>query len=91
MKVETARTGDEITHTVSGHIFFASADAFLDAFAVQEEIGKQVRLDLSRAQFWDVTALGALETLVARYKAHGVTVEVTGLQLNDSLHAPLQL
>ena len=83
MKVEALSEDDLITYRVSGHVFFASSDAFLEAFEVQAVKGKAVCLDLAAAQFWDVTALGALETLVSRFKAHGIAVEVVGLKALD--------
>lgn len=90
LQVETSIHGDLIEHRVSGQVFFASADAFLEAFDVAAAIGKSVRLDLSGAQFWDVTALGALETLVARYKSHAIPVELRGMGLPDKASAGLR-
>ena len=67
------------TWTVSGQVFFASADALVDAFDVRGAEGRAVRIDASGAQFWDITAVGALEKVVQRLRAHGCAVEVTGL------------
>jgi SulP family sulfate permease len=38
-----------------------------------------VRIDLSAAQLWDVTAVGALEDIVAKLRRNGRIVEVIGL------------
>lgn len=99
LQIEAHDAGDRIEYRVSGQVFFASADAFLDAFDVAQAQGRPVRLDLSRAQFWDVTALAALDSVVARYKANGIAVEVVGLRQSDrqsdraaaDLRAPIDL
>ncbi|MCT9810585.1 SulP family inorganic anion transporter [Acidovorax sp. Be4] len=74
---------DELTRTrtwtVTGQVFFASADALVDAFDVRGAEGRQVRIDVSGAQLWDITAVAALEKVVQRLQRHGCTVEVTGL------------
>ncbi|GAA6118512.1 SulP family inorganic anion transporter [Acidovorax sp. FG27] len=67
------------TWRVRGQVFFASADAFIEAFDVLSVRGQAVRIDVSEAHFWDVTAVGALEQVVQRLKGHGCGVEVVGL------------
>jgi SulP family sulfate permease len=64
---------------VSGQVFFASADAFLEAFDILDVEQRPVRIDVSRAHFWDITAVAALEQLVERLRHHGCQVEVVGL------------
>ncbi len=64
---------------VSGQVFFASADAFLDAFDPREVPGRRVRIDVSRAHFWDITAAAALEQAVQRLRHHGLEVALVGL------------
>lgn len=59
----TSRTEDEgrvRTYTITGQVFFASADRFINAFDYKEVIEK-VRIDVSRAHFWDITAVSALD------------------------------
>jgi SulP family sulfate permease len=68
-----------IAYRVSGQVFFASADIFIEAFDIAEAEGMAVTIDVSQAHFWDITAVAALERVVQRFKAHGVAVEVTGL------------
>lgn len=67
------------TWYVSGQVFFASADAFIDAFDILAAEGRPVRIDVCRAHFWDVTAVAALEKVVQRLRHHGAVVEVVGL------------
>jgi len=38
-----------------------------------------VRIDLSRAHFWDITAISALDKVVAKLRREGKEVEVIGL------------
>ncbi|MBQ0131118.1 MAG: SulP family inorganic anion transporter [Comamonas sp.] len=67
------------TWRVSGQVFFASADALVECFDVLAVAGKSVRIDVSGAYFWDITAIGALHKVVARLEQHGCTVEVIGM------------
>ena len=68
-----------LTYRARGQVFFASADMFIDAFDFREATGMSVLIDLSQAHFWDITAVAALDKVVQRFKAHGIAVEVTGL------------
>ena len=67
------------TYRVRGQVFFASADLFVDAFDTRDTENRPVRIDVSQAHFWDVTAVGALDKVVQRLRKHGSTVEVIGL------------
>jgi sulfate permease, SulP family len=66
------------TYHVLGQVFFASADRFTNAFDYKEVIEK-VRIDVSRAHFWDVTAVSALDKVVLKFRREGTEVEVVGL------------
>ncbi|MBB2202997.1 SulP family inorganic anion transporter [Gluconacetobacter tumulisoli] len=69
---------DMRTYRVSGQIFFASSDLFIDQFDTRD-VARHVRIDLRQAHFWDITAVGALEDVVARLERHGIAVELIGL------------
>lgn len=71
--------GGLYTWTVSGQVFFASADALIEAFDVRAAAGKQARIDVSGAHFWDITAVGALDKVMERLRQHGCRVELKGL------------
>ncbi|MDR2297749.1 MAG: SulP family inorganic anion transporter [Comamonas sp.] len=75
---DDAHTGQRIWQ-VSGQVFFASADALIEAFDVRAAAGHSVCIDVSRAHFWDITAVAALDKVVERLRQHGCTVEVQGL------------
>ncbi|MBY0411051.1 MAG: STAS domain-containing protein, partial [Burkholderiaceae bacterium] len=67
------------TWRVSGQVFFASADAFIEAFDVLGAEGRPVYIDVTHAHFWDITAVAALDKVVQRLRHHGCTVQVLGL------------
>ncbi len=66
------------TYTVTGQVFFASAESFINAFDFREVIDR-VRIDVSLAHFWDITAVSALDKVVIKFRREGTTVEVIGL------------
>jgi len=94
MAVETDydASGDIRIYTVSGQIFFASAEMFADRFDLRDD-ARRVRIDLTAAHLWDVTAVGALDDVVAAMRRYGVAVEVVGLNEASAIlvdrHAPL--
>ena len=83
---------DVRTYRVSGQVFFASADVFADSFDLREPAGL-VRIDLTAAHLWDVTAVGALDGVVAKMRRQGTRVEVIGLNEASAVlvdrHTPL--
>lgn len=66
------------TYCVVGQVFFASSETFVGAFDFKEVVQK-VRIDVSRAHFWDITAVSALDKVVMKFKREGTEVEVVGL------------
>lgn len=48
-------------------MFFVSADRFSKAFDYKELIDK-VRIYVSRAHFWDITAVSALDKAVIKFR-----------------------
>lgn len=70
------REGDR--YIVEGQVFFASAEAFIEAFDPTDHDGS-VSIDLSQAKLWDVTALAAVEKVRGRFLRHGIAVTITGL------------
>jgi SulP family sulfate permease len=73
--------GETRIYRVVGQVFFASADKFVDAFDFKEAVTKVV-VDLTQAHFWDITAVGALDKVVIKFRREGTEVEVIGL--NDA-------
>lgn len=60
-----------------GQVFFNSADRFANAFDYKEEV-KNVIIDVTRAHFWDISAVYALDKAVIKMRKMGKTVEVVG-------------
>lgn len=66
------------TYRVSGEIFFASADRFVEAFDFREVLDTVI-LDVSDAHFWDITGVGTLDKAILKFRREGTHVEVIGL------------
>ncbi|WP_349678315.1 SulP family inorganic anion transporter [Sulfuricurvum sp. UBA5598] len=60
-----------------GQVFFNSADKFADAFDYKEEV-KHIIIDVTRAHFWDISAVYALDKAVIKLRKMGKEVEVVG-------------
>ena len=74
-----AKDNGRVRHySVTGQVFFASSERFVDAFDYKEVI-EAVRIDVSRAHFWDITAVSALDKAVIKFRREGTDVEVIGL------------
>lgn len=79
MVVKSATTEQKVRkYEVTGQIFFASADKFFDAFDFKEVVDK-VLIDLSHAHFWDISAVGALDKVVIKFRREGADVEILGM------------
>jgi SulP family sulfate permease len=83
---------DTRLYTVSGQVFFASAEIFADHFDLRDT-ALRARIDLTNAHLWDITAVGALDDVAATMRRHGMLVEVVGLNAASAIlvdrHAPL--
>ncbi|MCP5267164.1 MAG: SulP family inorganic anion transporter [Burkholderiaceae bacterium] len=78
VRSRTDEDGRARTYTITGQVFFASAERFTNAFDYKEVIEK-VRIDVSRAHFWDITAVSALDKVVIKFRREATEVEVIGL------------
>lgn len=75
---EVDPSGRQRTYRVVGQVFFSSSDKFVTAFDFKEALDKVV-IDLSRAHFWDITAVAALDKVVLKFRREGAEVEIVGL------------
>lgn len=96
VKSEVDADASRVTYRVSGQVFFASADIFIEAFDIEEANGMSVTIDLTQAHFWDITAVAALEKVVERFRSHNIDTRVLGLNdasatLIESLDSPTRL
>lgn len=72
-------------YEVKGEVFFADATQFASSFDYLHA-PKRVVIDLTHAHFWDLSAVGALDRVVLKLRAHGAEVEVIGLnEASDTL------
>jgi SulP family sulfate permease len=81
------------TYTVTGEVFFASANALIEAFDYAGDPHRIV-IDLSAAQVWDASSVAALDTITTKYLARGKKTTIVGLsppsaQLHDRLAGQL--
>lgn len=79
MVVKTEQTEpDTRVYKVIGQVFFASSDAFSRSFDFKEAL-PNIRIDLTQAHFWDITAVSALDKVVIKFRREGATVELIGM------------
>ncbi|MBD3641349.1 MAG: SulP family inorganic anion transporter [Marinobacter sp.] len=75
---EYDKASDTRRYNVVGQVFFSSSEKFIESFDFKEAVDNVV-IDLSRAHFWDITAVGALDKVVVKFRREGADVEVVGL------------
>ncbi len=70
--------GRERTYAVTGQVFFASASDFVARFDFREVL-ERVVIDVRDAHFWDLSAVGALDKVVLKFRREGSNVEIIGM------------
>ncbi len=78
MHVTSILEGISRTYIVTGQVFFASSDRFTSYFDFREAI-ENVVIDVSKAHFWDITSVSALDKVVIRFRREGSGVEIRGM------------
>jgi SulP family sulfate permease len=68
---------DTKTYKIIGQVFFNSSDKFYDLFDYKERI-TNVIIDVTRAHFWDISAVYALDKAVLKLRKEGKTVSIIG-------------
>jgi SulP family sulfate permease len=83
LKIESKLSKDsgKRTYKVYGQVFFASANRFSDSFDFKEVV-PNVTIDVSVAHFWDLSAVGALDKVVMKFRREGTAVHLLGI--NDA-------
>ncbi len=71
-------SGGTRIYKVVGQVFFNSADKFVASFDFKEAL-ENVVIDLTRAHFWDLTSVGALDKVVIKFRREGAELEVIGM------------
>ncbi len=80
--VVRTREGDTATYWAKGQIFYASVERFEAALGPESQMpdpADHVIIDVSKAHFWDISAVGALDKVVERMRRNGRSVQVVGL------------
>lgn len=70
--------GNHREYQVVGQVFFTSADQFIGGFDFKEAVDK-VTIDLTRAHFWDITAISSLDKVIIKFRREGADVNIVGL------------
>ena len=80
LKIEShlSESAEKRTYKVYGQVFFASAGLFSDSFDFKEVV-QQITIDVSEAHFWDLSAVGALDKVVMKFRREGTIVHLLGL------------
>lgn len=72
--------GQKRIYYVQGQLFFASVTEFQEAIDFNEpEMVKEVVIDLSESHLWDDSAIGALDSVEAKFEQKGIDVTFIGL------------
>jgi SulP family sulfate permease len=70
--------GRSRTYRVSGQVFFASAERFVDAFDFHESLDAVI-IDVGAAHFWDISAVAALDKVVLKFRRNATEVTLVGM------------
>nr|WP_171525324.1 SulP family inorganic anion transporter [Acinetobacter indicus] len=85
VKVQSERVQGTRRYQITGQIFFSSSDKFFQFFNFKENL-QQVQIDLTHAHIWDLTSVNMLNTVVQKFEARGIQVELIGLnEASDTL------
>lgn len=79
MKYES---GNKMIYKVSGQLFFASVEGFIEAFDFSYT-DKDIVIDFSDAHIWDDSGVGAVDKVVIRYRENANQVTVKGLNASS--------
>ncbi|MCH6255933.1 SulP family inorganic anion transporter [Puniceicoccaceae bacterium K14] len=79
LNIESSLDGSqkERTYTIRGQLFFVSASSFGEAFDFREVLDR-VTIDVTNAHFWDLSAVGALDRVVLKFRREGTEVDIVG-------------
>ena len=81
-EVVREREADMAIYRVKGQIFYASVERFESALGPESQMpdpADHVIIDVRKAHFWDISAVGALDKVVERMRRNGRSVQVVGL------------
>ena len=74
----TSDDGATARYQVTGPLFFGSSNDLVDQFSYAQDPAL-VTIDLRNAQIWDASTVAALDSIETKYRRHGSTVSIEGL------------
>ncbi|MER6694964.1 SulP family inorganic anion transporter, partial [Streptomyces minutiscleroticus] len=81
--------GTRVVYTVTGELFFASANDLVTQFDYSGD-PDEIVVDLTSAHVWDASSVAALDAVEAKYAQRGKRVEIVGLnEQSAALHGRL--
>jgi SulP family sulfate permease len=81
--------GSRVRYRVSGPLFFGSSNDLVEQFSYGIDPA-DVLVDFTDAQIWDASTVAALDSVQAKYAAHGASATFTGLDARSiDLHGRL--
>ena len=78
IKVEQTTEDSNIVFEVNGQLFFASVEDFLAAFDFSVR-NKTIIIDFSNGHIWDDSGVGAVDTVIMKYRENNNDVQITNL------------
>jgi SulP family sulfate permease len=71
-------------YAVHGPLFFGSSNDLVERFSYASD-PPTVVIDFSDSQIWDASSVAALDSVVTKYRQHGITATVEGLDGRSSV------
>lgn len=78
INVVKSHVNDQTFYEIEGQLFFASVEDFLAGFD-QSVSNENIVIDFSNAHIWDDSAVGAIDTVMIKFKENENNVELIGL------------
>ena len=75
--------GAAVRYDVHGPLFFGSSNDLVERFSYGLD-PKIVTIDLTHAQIWDASTIAALDSVQTKYREHGATMSIVGLDARST-------
>lgn len=75
--------GSSVRYDVHGPLFFGSSNDLVERFSYGLD-PKVVTIDLTHAQIWDASTIAALDSVQTKYREHGATLSIVGLDARST-------
>ncbi|MBB6023574.1 SulP family sulfate permease [Paenibacillus sp. JGP012] len=82
VSVKQLSTDKKIRFDVTGQLFFASVEGFIESFDF-EIVDSDIMIDFSDAHIWDDSGVGAIDKVVIRYRENHNRVKIKGLNTSS--------